>query len=191
MTRETITHPCGKFALILLILFAGTVLSLRPAIAGSLEEYPDISPTPPIHLEDLSGKTHSLQEYQGNVVLVNFWASWCPPCLLEMPGMQRLKEQMTGKPFAILAVNAGESRATAWKFLNLVKADFTVLLDSEKTVAEEWQVQIYPTSYLIDTTGRIRYVAFGALDWDAPDVHRVIEEMVSGTLIKSDFTDFQ
>ena len=112
-------------------------------------------------------------------MLVNFWASWCAPCIIEMPGVQRLKQAMKGKPFSILAVNVKQSPGTISKFLRKVKVDFTLLQDSNGQVASDWQVSVYPSSYLVDPAGEIRYVAYGALQWDKPENVRLIEIMLT------------
>ena len=162
-----------------LCLFVGLVLVSANMQAAELEEYPDVAATPPLALEDMGGNSHTLADYRGKVVLVNFWASWCSPCLVEMPGMQRLKEAMADTPFAILAVNSKESKAVIWRFRNLLRVNFTLLMDTDGAVANDWDVQIYPTSYLIDPKGNIRYVAYGARDWDSQEVMQVIDELLN------------
>jgi thiol-disulfide isomerase/thioredoxin len=149
--------------------------------AGDLEAYPDVAPTPPLALMDLGNNLHDLDQYRGRVVLVNFWATWCPPCLVEMPAMQRLKNNFADKTFTILAVNVKETREKAWRFQQLVNVDFTVLLDKAGSAADDWTVGMYPTSYLIDKTGRIRYVAYGTPAWDSESVKHLIQ-----TLLESD-----
>jgi thiol-disulfide isomerase/thioredoxin len=152
--------------------------SWLPAQAGELELYPDIGPTPPLLLSDLGDKEHALTDYRGQVVLVNFWASWCSPCLIEMPAMQRLKQSMAGRPFAILAVNVRESRETAWRVRNKLDVDFAMLLDSSGVATSDWEVQIYPTSFLVDPEGRIRYIAHGLVRWDDNTIQQVIEDLL-------------
>ena len=154
------------------------LLYLSCTTAGQLEPYPSLTRTPVLSLQDLGHKLHTLQDYRGQVVLVNFWASWCGPCVVEMPGMQRLYEAMTGKPFALLAVNVEESPGTVWKFAAKVGIRFPLLLDSEGHTAFDWGIDIYPTSFLIDPQGRIRYVAYGPRDWDDPSMIRIIEELM-------------
>jgi len=162
-----------------LCLFVGLVLEAASIQAAELEEYPDVAATPPLALEDLGGNSHTLADYRGKVVLVNFWASWCSPCLVEMPGIQRLKEAMADTPFAILAVNSKESKAVIWRFRNMLRVNFTLLMDTDGTSAKDWDVQIYPTSYLIDPRGNIRYVVYGARDWDSQEVMQVIDELLN------------
>ncbi|MEZ5541599.1 MAG: TlpA disulfide reductase family protein [Pseudomonadota bacterium] len=146
--------------------------------AGLLDPYQDLDDVPPaFELEDLGHTTRSLQEYRGQVVLVNFWASWCGPCLIEMPSLQRLQQAMDGKPFAILAVNVGETHGKVWNFASRLKLTFPMLLDAEGATAADWQVTFYPTTFLIDGAGRIRYVAYGPRGWDSPEMIQAIEAM--------------
>ena len=166
--------------------FAGFILSLLPllfsptGIAGELLPAEEPSTAPALNLPDLAGRQHDLAGYRGEVVLVNFWASWCPPCLAEMPSMQRLATALKNRPFRLLAVNVRESRSKAWKFMKLLNVTFTALLDSTGEAAETWDVQIYPTSYLIDAEGRVRYVAYGPVDWDAEEIIQRIEALLPG-----------
>jgi len=148
------------------------------AAGGELLRY-EQEPTPPdLSLPDLSGEQHDLRHYHGQVVLVNFWASWCPPCLAEMPSMRRLSALMAGRPFRILAVNAEEPRSRVWKFRKLLDIGFPTLLDSSGDVTRDWQVTVFPTSYLIDASGRIRYISYGALEWDDAGVVGVVETLM-------------
>ena len=148
------------------------------AAGGELLRYEQESSPPALSLPDLSGQQHDLQHYQGRVVLVNFWASWCPPCLAEMPSMQRLFERMAGRPFQILAVNTEETKGRVWRFRKLLDIGFPTLLDSKGTVTRAWEVEVFPTSYLIDASGQIRYLSQGALEWDADSVVDVIETLM-------------
>jgi len=147
--------------------------------AGALEDYPDVAPAPPLVLMDLGNNRHQLEDYRGQVVLVNFWASWCAPCLVEMPGIQRLKESLAGRPFTVLAVNFRESKEKVWRFRNLLKVDFPLLLDVDGKTAGDWHVAVYPTSYLLDRQGRIRHVAYGQLQWDNPGIVETIEALLT------------
>jgi thiol-disulfide isomerase/thioredoxin len=146
---------------------------------GELLRYDPEHTTPPaLSLPDLGGQQHRLEDYRGQVVLVNFWATWCPPCLAEMPSMQRLVEAMAGRPFRILAVNTEETKSKVWKFRKLLNIGFPTLLDSRGEVTRAWEVEVFPTSYLIDAGGHIRYVSYGALEWDDAAVVTVIETLM-------------
>ena len=139
---------------------------------------PDEEQAPTLTLTDLGDRQHSLSDYRGKVVLVNFWATWCAPCVIEMPGMQRLLSSMKGRPFAILAVNVQEEKTKVWRFKNMLKVDFPALLDSDGATSETWDVQFYPTSFLVDSKGHIRYTAHGMIDWDSDENRRLIEQLM-------------
>lgn len=124
----------------------------------------------PLSLQDMQSKTFDLSSYRGKVVLVNFWASWCPPCVHEMPLMAGLKSQLGSKNFEILAVNLGEAKADIEKFMQAHPLNFPVLLDETGQTAQSWKVMAYPSSFVVDKTGKIRYALFGATDWQA-DTH--------------------
>lgn len=133
---------------------------------------------PPLVLKNAEGKAYSLDAYKDKVVLVNFWATWCPPCREEMPSMQRLKEKMAGRPFVMLGVNSGEPAEELAEFLKLVKVDFDILLDSDSAATKRWKVFGLPTSFLIDRQGKVRYTLTGTTEWDQGEAVRLIEEML-------------
>ena len=119
-----------------------------------------------LQLKNLQGQSVALSDYQGQVVLLNFWASWCPPCVHEMPSMARLKNQLKGQPFEILAVNLAESQAAIQAFTDSHPVNFPILLDPSGSAVKTWQVFAYPSTYLIDKNGKIRYALFGGTEWD-------------------------
>jgi thiol-disulfide isomerase/thioredoxin len=125
--------------------------------------------TPALALKDLAGRPHALADYRGQVLLINFWATWCEPCRDEMPSLQRLKERLAGFPLTVLTVNFGESSQKVEEFARQLGLDFAVLLDPGQQAARAWRVRLLPTSYLVDAEGRVRYSVVGELDW-ATDV---------------------
>jgi thiol-disulfide isomerase/thioredoxin len=130
-------------------------------------------------LPDVSGQQHTLDDYRGQVVLVNFWASWCPPCIKEMPGLERLGLQLNDQPFKVLAVNVGEPKYRVWKFVKLISFGLPVLLDSRQDTFRLWGGSMLPTSFLLDRQGRIRYQVQGDLEWDSEDVVSLIEKLIN------------
>ena len=135
-------------------------------------------PAPALDLKDLGGSQHRLADYRGRVVLVNFWATWCGPCRDEMPSIQRLKEKLAGRPFAVLAVNLDEPESRIRKFLSGMKLDFTILLDPGRKAARAWDARILPASFVIGSDGRIRYSLVGEINWDNEHVVARISELL-------------
>jgi thiol-disulfide isomerase/thioredoxin len=134
---------------------------------------------PALSLPDTKGENHHLVEYRGKVVLVNFWTTWCAPCLVEMPGLQRLARRLSAAPFALLTVNVGESKAKVFRFRRLTGFRENVLLDLEGETFAAWEASVYPTSFLVDKRGRVRYRVVGALDWDGAEAAEVIEALLA------------
>ena len=172
--RQTTTrrHPLRVLAALLACLLAPA------AGGGTLQPFGDDIPTPGFTLIDIKGATHTLADYRGKVVLVNFWASWCPPCIKEMPGLQRLQEKLADQPFIILPVNVGEKKYKVWKFTKLIDFTLPVLLDTRKETFAAWDATVLPTSFLLDTEGRIRYRVQGDLEWDSEEVIAVINDLL-------------
>jgi thiol-disulfide isomerase/thioredoxin len=122
-------------------------------------------PTPPLTLSDARGTPHTLTAYRGQVVLVNFWATWCEPCREEMPALQALQHKLGKERLVVLAVNYGESPERVQKFMHSMPLDFPIVLDRDMDTAKAWQVRVLPTSFVLGQEGTIRYKAVGALEW--------------------------
>lgn len=139
-------------------------------------------PAPDFALPDLDGKTHKLSDYRGKVVLVNFWASWCPPCRHEMPSMEKLYLKLKGKPFQVLACDQQEDFDTVFAFTGQLDPapTFPLLLDRKSAVAKSFGVPGLPTSFLVDKEGRLAYRAVGGRDFDHPDVIALVEKLMAG-----------
>jgi thiol-disulfide isomerase/thioredoxin len=153
---------------------AAPALTVKPPTTRSgvrgLQPYRGDPVPPPLQLADLDGRIQDLAQLRGRVVLVNFWASWCPPCVREMPSMQRLLEKLAGRPFTILAVNMAEPDKDVRAFLTRMKTDFPVLMDRDGAVLKRWKVFVFPTSFVLDAQGNIRLGVFGEVEWDSPEV---------------------
>jgi len=132
-------------------------------------------------LPDFRDKEHSLADYRGKVMLINFWASWCPPCIYEMPELTRLKQQMTGKPFEIIAINVGEKKYRVRKFTKLVNFELQVLLDTSNKAFKDWDVETLPTSFLVGADGRVRHKIRGNPGWEQQETISLIEQLIAET----------
>ncbi len=157
---------------------AATAATPTPARVRELKPYKG-EPTPPaLALGGIDGKSYDLAALRGRVVLVNFWASWCPPCVREMPSMQRLQQKMADQPFTILAVNMGESETEVRAFLDRIKVEFPILLDRDGAALKRWKVFVFPTSFVLGADGEIRYALFGELEWDRDEVVQIVEGLL-------------
>ncbi|MCK5250485.1 MAG: TlpA family protein disulfide reductase [Spirochaetaceae bacterium] len=133
-------------------------LGFRPIPEGS--EFPDISFT------DTGNQTHSLGEFKGSVILLNFWASWCPPCRAEMPSMGHLAEELKNSDFVMIPVNVQEPLELVESFVTEFEIGFPVYLDINADAARAIGVSGLPTSILIDRDGSAVAVVTGAIEWD-------------------------
>lgn len=106
-------------------------------------------------LQDLTGKEVALSDLQGKKVFLNFFATWCPPCKAEMPDIEKLYQESKNTDLIIIAINIGEDNNTVKSFINKSNYNFKVLLDADKKVAEDYNIDSIPTSFFIDKAGNI------------------------------------
>ena len=137
-------------------------------------------PAPRLDLPGLDGKRYRLSDYEGAVVLVNFWATWCAPCIHEMPTLQTLRDTLKGQRFEVLAVNFGEEQKKIHTFLEKFspKLAFPILLAHDQSIADEWKIQALPTSYVVDKQGRWVYQALGPRDFTHPHIVSRIQDLL-------------
>jgi thiol-disulfide isomerase/thioredoxin len=155
------TQIVAKAVLLLAMLASFT------AGAGELPPYAGDPVPPPLRLQDLDGASHDLGSLRGKVVVVNFWASWCAPCRQEMPSLWRMQKALRNPALAVVAVNVGDSKQLVRAVLpELMQRDFLVLLDPSRVAYRAWRIRAFPATYVIDTRGRIRYLWYGARQWD-------------------------
>ena len=136
---------------------------------------------PQLDLQGVDGKHYQLSAYEGSVVLVNFWATWCAPCIHEMPILQKVREMLKGQRFEVLAVNLGEEeeriRAFLEKFTPML--EFPILLARDQSIMQTWKIQGLPLSYLVDTQGRWVYQTLGPRDFSQPHIVSRIEALLA------------
>lgn len=135
-------------------------------------------PAPAFTLQDLDGTSVELESLRGQIVLVNFWATWCKPCEDEMPAMERLYQALRSRGFVLLAISVDESDEPVRPFVELHGLTFPILMDSEKTVAAAYQSNRYPESYLIGRDGVLIERYIGPREWDAPAYVSRIERLL-------------
>jgi thiol-disulfide isomerase/thioredoxin len=131
---------------------------------------------PPFALDSLNGESKNLKDYQGRVVRVHFFATWCEPCREEMAALQRFAERASTRPL-VLAVDVGEVDIRVRRFFEKSPVNFPVLLDRDKAAAKSWSVDQLPTTFLLDGTLTPRFVIAGDFDWDRADMDGLIAEL--------------
>ncbi|WP_417597675.1 TlpA family protein disulfide reductase [Oceanospirillum sp.] len=134
-----------------------TVLSTQVA-ASELQsvQQAQLAPMSQVSLPDVNGGVASLSDFKGKVVLVDFWASWCGPCRQSFPWMNQLQDTYRAEGLEVVAINLDQEAELAKAFLQDVPAQFTVLLDTDAQLPDEYGVMGMPSSYLIDRNGKIR-----------------------------------
>jgi len=121
-----------------------------------------------IKLIDAYGNTFKKNDFKGQITLVNFWATWCPPCVQEIPSLNRLKKEMSGLPFELISINYAEDKQAILNFMEKVNVEFPVLLDHNGDFAKKWKVITYPSTFIIGPSGKIKYGVNAAIEWDDP-----------------------
>lgn len=148
------------FKVILLMILASGMLITGCSTSVEVPEIGKAAPS--FQLTDIDGQSVSLSDFQGEPVLLNFWATWCGPCRMEMPYIQEVHNRWSEQGLVVLAVNIGESLTTVEGFIQDYSLSFPVLLDLEGNVAERYNIRGIPATYFIDSGGVIRDIQIGA-----------------------------
>ncbi len=158
--------------LVVLMLPATQGLAAEKTPVQALIEVAARPQAPDFLLEDVDGKKRRLSDLRGKVVLVNFWATWCPPCRHEMPSIERLSHILKDADFAILAVNVAENLETVFSFTGTLDSTptFPIVFDTDSRVLKAWPVRGLPTTFILDKQGRVAYRAVGGREFDDPAI---------------------
>ena len=155
---------------------------LLPLLAGAAPAPQTLTPieprpeAPAFTLVDMDGVSHRLEAYRGRPVIINFWATWCPPCRDELPSMERAWQRLRDQGVMLLAINVGEDEETIFPFTADYPVTFPLLLDRDGAVVENWPVRGLPSTFVVDPGGRVAYRAIGGRAWDDPALlARVLE----------------
>ncbi len=147
--------------LCLFALLAGCSRSPKPPLVGNLA--PDFTVTD-------ADRTVSLKDLRGKVVVLNFWATWCPPCVEEMPSLVQMQRQLKDRGITVLAVSVDDDARLYHSFLEKNKVDLLTVRDPRQQSNELYGTFKFPESYIIDRQGMLRRKFIGAVDWTKPDV---------------------
>ncbi len=146
-------------------------------------EIKEKSIAPEFMLPDLSGGEVKLSDYRGQWVFINFWATWCGPCVVEMPMMNRLNKILEKEKFKMLAINMEDiDPDRVKKFVKKLKVDFDVLLDRQGEVGRLYGVRSIPMTYMVNPKGEVEAIANGMREWDDPKMVQFFRDLMDGKL---------
>lgn len=148
----------------------GEMVSDRPGLDAAPKPMPRAARAKPIRLADIRGRDWRIDDFLGRVTVINFWATWCPPCVEEIPSLSRLQAAMDGEDFRLISIDLGETPDVVRDFLQRVHVDFPVLMDNDGAVGGAWQVIALPSTFVVGPDGSIRYGTNGAIHWDDPEI---------------------
>ncbi len=169
--------PNQSFFFILLLTLLLALFALQGVSASELTPLDQNLDGLEFALKDMDGKTHKLSDYKGKTLIINFWASWCPPCREEMPSMERAWQKIKNNNIVMLAINVGEDEDTIFTFLGDYPVSFTILMDSTGEVTENWPIKGLPTTYIVSPEGKLVYRAIGGRQWDNKDILKQIRKI--------------
>jgi thiol-disulfide isomerase/thioredoxin len=149
------------------------------SVIRSLVEIEQPYRAPAFNLADIQGIRLERSILQGRVGLINFWATWCPPCVEELPSLNRLQQIFKDRDLRIISIDFRETPGEMADFLQRIPVDFPVLMDLDGKTALNWQVFSFPSSFLIDRQGRIRYSANRAINWDSQEVIDTLNRLLA------------
>lgn len=171
------------------LMLAGMVAVPSVHMAGANEGVPSsveqrglVKPgelAPDFRLRDMDGRMVSLSDFRGKVVLLNFWATWCGPCRIEMPAMEELYRSYPRKDFEILAVSTDAQGVVVTRpFQQEYRLSFPILHDADFRVGLSYGTRTLPMTFMVDRQGIVRQQIFGARDWGAPEAHQLIQMLM-------------
>lgn len=151
-------------------IVTGIDIDLRP--------YQGEARTSPFELMDINNKLYKIDDFKGKVTLVNFWATWCPPCIEEIPSLNRLQKIMNNTDFRLLSINYAEDDETVREFTREVSVEFPVLMDETGEVSRDWKILVLPSTYVIGPDGKIAFGVNAAINWDSPQTVQQLKDLL-------------
>jgi peroxiredoxin len=169
------TQRVALAVLLLALSFSGHSAEAEQA----LHPLTDKRAAPAFELYDLNNKLHKLADYRGKVVIVNFWATWCPPCRQEFPSMDKAYQELQKDGIVMLAIDVGEDGDTIFEFSADYPVTFPILMDMDASITRQYGVIGLPTTYLIDPQGQLIYQVIGTREWTEAGLLKAIRSITS------------
>jgi thiol-disulfide isomerase/thioredoxin len=166
-------------------LAAGGAAGVAAQAGFEWRAWPRGKRAPALTLQRLDGSAWAAREQSGRVLLVNFWASWCEPCRVEMPSLARLARRRQPDGLAVVAANYREAVPTVQRFVERLGLDgIEVLLDRDGAAAAAWTPRIFPSTVVFDRTGVPAGVLVGEIDWDGADAQALVEPLLAAPALR-------
>ena len=153
----------------------------QPPLTHKLTPLKELVMAPALKLQDMDEETVDLKDLKGKTVVVNFWATWCPPCRREMGSLERLHQATKDKNVEVIAVDIGEDEDAVFAFLGELdpSPEFKVLFNEDGSLMQSWKVRGLPTTFIINPKGEIAYRAVGGREFDHPEIIKAITDLNS------------
>ena len=144
-----------------------------------VEVFPSTTRQVEVLLQDLNGADVNISDFRGKIVFLNFWATWCPTCVVEMPSMEKLHQKLKDKEFAMVSVSIKDTAAEVKHFFKQNKLTFTALLDSSGKTVPGFSIRAIPATLILDKTGRIIGRVMGPREWDSRESVAMFEHLAN------------
>ncbi len=177
MMKKIIFAAVLALSLCSVLRFPG-VASAAPPSPFAIDKIPGRK-APGFSLQDINGATVSFSSYNGKVILLNFWAAWCPPCRNEAPSLEKLNQLLKNKGFVVLTISLDRSVASVKDFVRSTPVSFPILFDKKQKVTRSlYKVFTVPTTFLINKKGIVIEKYFGEQDWTTPEFVKKMESLL-------------
>jgi thiol-disulfide isomerase/thioredoxin len=162
----------------LLTLWGAALIGVMGSAHAQFDKtpWPRTQATPAFNGVDVQGQRWTAADLAGQVVVLNFWATWCAPCVEEMPSLQALHNSAENAP-RVIAVNVKETASTVRRFMTAQRINMPIVLDPQGDLARQWGVRVYPTTVLIGPDGRARWRVVGEVDWQGAEARAWLSEL--------------
>ena len=167
---------CITLTAIIFLMSGISYAAELPPLTHKLTAIKKVMKAPKLRLKNMDEEIVDIKDMKGKVIVINFWATWCPPCRREMGSLERLYLATKDKNVVVLAVNIGEDIDTVFSFMGQINPSpsFPILFDPDANSMKHWKVRGLPTTYIINTNGDIVYRAVGGREFDHPDIQQKV-----------------